>query len=335
MEWEQAMQEARKSGKGEYSGALLQAALDKALVLSPEAHAKILYEEGRFNYYGARREEALNSYKQALASFKKIENYAGQAKVLQAIGDFQQTFGKLDDALDSYEKARALYRWVGKRSEEAKALEAMGDVQRLRYDLDAALQSYEQALALYQEEKDRLKRAKVLKTMGDVQQLPKKRNAVLKSYEQALESYGQALALFRELEEPAEEANVRRALKEIENDRDIYLTVMISPLEARTGIKREYKLLDGKQVLVSIPRGAYHGQEIRLEGHGRPATYNGPTGALIVTIAIILVEEGASQNELRSLQVLNPPSQSASQSFYSRSSSYALPQSAPADTPAR
>ena len=227
-EWQKAIQEARESGNREFIGALLQAALDKALHLSPAAYAEISYEQGRFNYYGVQWEEALKSYIQALAFFQQVEDYSGQAKVLQASGDVQRTLGKQDDALASYEQALALYRQVGDqfgrarscqamgdiqrlcndldaalwryeqclvifqklkdKLEEAKVLEAMGDIQRLRNDLDAALQFYEQALALYQEEKDRLKRAKVLKAMGDVQRLRQERNA-------ALESYGEALAL--------------------------------------------------------------------------------------------------------------------------------------------
>jgi tetratricopeptide (TPR) repeat protein len=246
--WQQAIQEARESGKREYCGALLQAALDKALKLSLEAHAEIKYEEGRFNYYGVQWEEALKSYKEALASFKEIEDLPGHANCYQAIGDVQRALGKLDDALESYEKARAFYQQLGDQSgearscqamgdvqrlrndldaslqcyercldlfrqvndklEEAKALEAVGDVQRMRNEQDAALKSYEQALALYQEEKDRLKRAKVLKAIGDVQQLRQERNA-------ALESYGQALALYGELKEPAEEASVRQAVEEM------------------------------------------------------------------------------------------------------------------------
>ncbi len=249
--WQQAIQEARESGKREYSGALLQAALDKALKLSPEAHAEIKYEEGRFNYYGVQWEEALKSYKEALAFFK-AEDLSGHANCYQAIGDVQRALGKLDDALESFEKARASYQQLGDRFgeakccqamgdvqrmrndldaalqcyercldlfrqvndklEEAKALEAVGDVQQLRNDLDAAQRTYEQALALYQEEKDRLKRAKVLKVIGDVQRLRQERNA-------ALESYGQALALFGELKEPVEEAGVRRALEEMERSR--------------------------------------------------------------------------------------------------------------------
>ena len=247
VEWQLAIQEARESGKHEFSGALLQAALDTALNLSPTAHAEIAYEEGRFNFYGFQWEKALKSYNEALASFKQVEDFQGQAKVLQAMGDVQRALAKQDDALESYVQALAffrqkadqlgeakcsqavgdvqrllnepvsallsyqhaldLFRRIANQPEEAKVLEVMGDVQRLRNQPDTALRSYEQALALYQEEKDRLKRAKVLKAIGDVQGLLQNKNA-------ALESYGQALAIFGELKEPTEEANVRRAMAE-------------------------------------------------------------------------------------------------------------------------
>ena len=249
VEWQLAIQEAREGGKREFIGALLQAALDDALHLSPAVHAEVSYEQGRFNYYGVQWEEALQSYNEALTVFQQLEDYAGQAKVLQAIGDVQRTLGKQDAALLSYEQALAFFRQLGdksgeaisyqamgdvqrlrkdldtalhcyeecfnlfqqlqNRSEEAKALEAIGDVQLLRNDQGAALSSYEQAFALYQEEKDQLKRAKVLKSIADVQRFRQETNA-------ALESYAQALALFGELKEPAEESNVRHAMEEMQ-----------------------------------------------------------------------------------------------------------------------
>ena len=45
-----------------------------------------------------------------------------------------------------------------------------------------------------------------------------------------------------------------------------------------------------------IPPGVNHGQVIRLEGYGRPTTYNNPVGALIVTICIapVVAVEAAS-----------------------------------------
>jgi serine/threonine protein kinase len=63
-------------------------------------------------------------------------------------------------------------------------------------------------------------------------------------------------------------------------------TLIISPLEARTGTNRVILIHNGRQVIVPIPAGVSHGQIILLEGYGRSTTYNNPVGALIVTIHI-------------------------------------------------
>jgi serine/threonine protein kinase len=77
---------------------------------------------------------------------------------------------------------------------------------------------------------------------------------------------------------------------------NIYQTITINPSEIWTGTNRVLTLPDGKQVRVPIPQGVYHGQIIRFEGYGKPTTYNGPKGALILTIAITPVEEGFSHS---------------------------------------
>jgi hypothetical protein len=80
------------------------------------------------------------------------------------------------------------------------------------------------------------------------------------------------------------------------NSGNIHQTLTISALEARTGTNRMLPLPGGRQVIVSIPPGVNHGQVIRLEGYGRPTTYNNPVGALIVTIHIapVVAAEAAS-----------------------------------------
>ncbi len=70
------------------------------------------------------------------------------------------------------------------------------------------------------------------------------------------------------------------------NSGDVHQTLTITALEARTGTNRALPLPNGRQVVVAIPAGVNHGQVIRLEGYGRPTTYNNPVGALIVTISI-------------------------------------------------
>jgi serine/threonine protein kinase len=78
------------------------------------------------------------------------------------------------------------------------------------------------------------------------------------------------------------------------NSGNVYQTLTISVLEARTGTNRLLPLPGGRQVMVPIPSGVNHGQVIRLEGFGRPTTYNNPVGALIVTILIAPVVTGAA-----------------------------------------
>ena len=77
---------------------------------------------------------------------------------------------------------------------------------------------------------------------------------------------------------------------------NVHQTLTITALEARTGTNRVLPLPNGRQVLVTIPPGVNHGQVIRLEGYGRPTTYNNPVGALIITIYIapVVAEEAAS-----------------------------------------
>ncbi len=76
------------------------------------------------------------------------------------------------------------------------------------------------------------------------------------------------------------------------NSGNVHQTLTISALEARTGTNRLVPLPGGRQVMVPIPPGVNHGQVIRLEGFGRPTTYNNPVGALIVTIFIAPVVAG-------------------------------------------
>lgn len=70
------------------------------------------------------------------------------------------------------------------------------------------------------------------------------------------------------------------------NSGNIQRTVKVSPFEARIGTVRLLLLADGREVTVPVPAGTYQGQIIRLEGNGRPTTYDGSCGALLVTIAI-------------------------------------------------
>src|SRR5690242_12286349 len=72
---------------------------------------------------------------------------------------------------------------------------------------------------------------------------------------------------------------------EEQGSRDLRATLALSQEEAHNGTTRTLTLAGGRFVTVTIPAGAYEGQEIRLENQGQ--TMGGqPAGALILTIAI-------------------------------------------------
>jgi eukaryotic-like serine/threonine-protein kinase len=68
------------------------------------------------------------------------------------------------------------------------------------------------------------------------------------------------------------------------NGRNIHITLSISPDEARSGSMHVVTLPSGRRVTVGVPRGAYNGQVLQMEGQGEYSTLNGPIGALLVKI---------------------------------------------------
>jgi DnaJ C terminal domain len=77
---------------------------------------------------------------------------------------------------------------------------------------------------------------------------------------------------------------------------DIRATLSITQTEATSGTSRMLNLPGGRQVTVAIPSGVRDGQEIRMPGQGMPAWNGGPSGALILTIAIAPAEYFSSQS---------------------------------------
>jgi eukaryotic-like serine/threonine-protein kinase len=80
------------------------------------------------------------------------------------------------------------------------------------------------------------------------------------------------------------------------NSGNVHQNLTITALEAHAGTNRVLPLPNGRQLIVAIPAGVHHGQIIRLEGYGRPTTYNNSVGALLVTINIspVVATETAS-----------------------------------------
>src|SRR5215471_1759756 len=76
---------------------------------------------------------------------------------------------------------------------------------------------------------------------------------------------------------------------------DLRATLTITQAEAISGTSRTLNLPGGRQATVAIPPGAHDGQEIRMPSQGMPVWDGGPSGALILTIAIAPAEYFGSQ----------------------------------------
>jgi hypothetical protein len=71
---------------------------------------------------------------------------------------------------------------------------------------------------------------------------------------------------------------------------DIRATVTITQFEAISGTTRALNLPGGRQITLSIPPGTRDGQEMSMPGQGLSTWNGGPSGTLIITVAIAPAE---------------------------------------------
>ncbi len=67
---------------------------------------------------------------------------------------------------------------------------------------------------------------------------------------------------------------------------DIRATLALSQAEVKNGTTRTLNLPGGRRLTLPIAAGTRDGQVIRLPGQGEPSLYGGPSGDLILTIAV-------------------------------------------------
>lgn len=142
-----------------------------------------------------RWQEALIYYRQAVATFERLEAQAdmdtvwrtAQGTVLNNIGDAAQQIGAWHDAEYAYTRALGLAREIGDRESEAILLLNLGLTAQEQAQLPRALDLNLMALESYRELGDDTPRAGLLERVGDLQLQLEQGSAAEATYQEALE----------------------------------------------------------------------------------------------------------------------------------------------------
>ena len=186
-EWWKVVQDPRHNGTT-YLAALFEAAYDVTLELSPTQAAHRVFKLGRFysSAYGAKMDDAVDCYEQALGLFRQVGSKLGEANVRKAMGDVQQFRDEREAALASYEQALGLFRQVGDRLGEANCYLAQGRLARQQKDYPAALALQTCAYQLYQDIHDQYDQAVALYYRSFVFESMQKQQQAIKDIEASL-----------------------------------------------------------------------------------------------------------------------------------------------------
>jgi tetratricopeptide (TPR) repeat protein len=151
----------------EGSIAHLNSALTLAVQLdNQEERASILDAFGNAYAYMNKREDALNSFQQALEIKRRLGDKGGVAETLNWMAGVQQDTGKADAALKSYQEAVSLRREIGDKMGLGRSLTDLGLFKESLGKYDEALALSKEGLALLHEAGDRQNEANCLNNIG-------------------------------------------------------------------------------------------------------------------------------------------------------------------------
>ena len=177
--------------------AYLNSALTLAVQLdNQEERAAILDAFGNAYQYMNKREDALNSFQQALAIKRQLGDDGGVAETLNWMAGVQQDMGNPDQAQKSYEEAVRLRREIGDKMGLGRSLTDFGLFKESVGKYDEALALSKEGSSLLREVGDRQNEANCLNNIGWIY-LDKA------DYENAMTYFQQALDLRQKIGSPA------------------------------------------------------------------------------------------------------------------------------------
>ncbi|WP_225889123.1 CHAT domain-containing tetratricopeptide repeat protein [Halomicronema hongdechloris] len=167
-------------------------------------------------------QQAINLHEQALFIFREIGNRFGEVSSLLNLGGDYESLGNYQQAINLHEQSLTIAREINDRAGEGNSLRGLGAAYRNLGQYQQAIEFYEQSLAIIREIGDRLEETRALLGLGVT-------HYDLGNYERAIEFYEQSLAIIREIGDRLEEArvlgnlgNVSRTLGQYRQAIDLY-----------------------------------------------------------------------------------------------------------------
>ena len=177
-----------------------------------KAEADRLLQQGIQQYQTSQVQAAIQSFQQALTTYREIKDRRGEGAALVGLGTAYSAQGDSTQGIEYLQQGLAIARELNHRQLEELAQEILSIVQRpnnprkaqadrllqqgiQQYQTSqfrAALQSWEQALTIYQEIKDRKGERNALGNLGEAYRS-------LGDYQKAIEYQQQGLAIAREI----------------------------------------------------------------------------------------------------------------------------------------
>jgi tetratricopeptide (TPR) repeat protein len=166
--------------------------------------AQAQYELGNIAQAQGQYEEARRLYQQALTSFERLGDQAGQARALGQLGMIAQSQGQYEEARRLYQQALTSFERLGDQAGQARTLHGLGMIAQSQGQYEEARRLYQEALTSFERLGDQAGRAGTLHQLGMIAQ----------DQEEARRLYQQALTSFERLGDQAGQA---RTLHELGN----------------------------------------------------------------------------------------------------------------------
>ncbi|MBD2261196.1 CHAT domain-containing protein [Pseudanabaena sp. FACHB-2040] len=160
--------------------------------IARKAEADRLLSQGLEQQNRSQYLQALQSWEQALAIYRDIQNRRGEGRALGHLGNAYHNLGDYRRAIEFYEQSLAIAREVSDRGAEGAALGNLGNAYRNLGDYRRAIEFHEQSLEIAREIGDRGAEGAVLGNLGLAYNN-------LGEYRRAIEFQEQHLEIAREL----------------------------------------------------------------------------------------------------------------------------------------